>query len=67
MIFLLIMLLLLQLLTYLIIRGGSMNKSPEEIKDEQDAELEWLKEQNEKKKMKKKKNVEVDYGKSTNN
>lgn len=62
MIFLLIMLLLLQLLTYLIIRGGSMNKSPEEIKDEQDAELEWLKEQNEKKK-----NVEVDYGKSTNN
>ena len=39
MIFLLIMLLLLQLLTYLIIRGGSMNKSPEEIKDEQDAEL----------------------------
>ena len=50
MIFLLIMLLLLQLLTYLIIRGGSMNKSPEEIKDEQDAELEWLKEQNEKKK-----------------
>ena len=62
MIFLLIMLLLLQLLTYLIIRGGSMNKSPEEIKDEQDAELEWLKEQNEKKK-----NVEVDYGKSINN
>ena len=50
MIFLLIMLLLLQLLTYLIIRGGSMNKSPEEIKNEQDAELEWLKEQNEKKK-----------------
>ena len=50
MIFLLIMLLLLQLLTYLIIRGGSMNKSPEEIKDEQDAELKWLKEQNEKKK-----------------
>lgn len=50
MIFLLIMLLLLQLLTYLIIRGGSMNKSPEEIKDEQDAELEWLKEQNENKK-----------------
>ena len=49
MIFLLIMLLLLQLLTYLIIRGGSMNKSPEEIKDEQDAELEWLKEQNVKK------------------
>ena len=39
MIFLLIMLLLLQLLTYLIIRGGSMNKSPEEIKDEQDAEI----------------------------
>ena len=50
MIFLLIILLLLQLLTYLIIRGGTMNKSPEEIKDEQDAELEWLKEQNEKKK-----------------
>ena len=50
MIFLLIMLLLLQLLTYLIIRGGSMNKSPEEIKDEQDADLEWLKEHNEKKK-----------------
>ena len=62
MIFLLIMLLLLQLLTYLIIRGGSMNKSPEEIEDELDAELEWLKEQNEKKK-----NVEVDYGKSINN
>ena len=50
MIFLLIMLLLLQLLTYLIIRGGTMNKSPEEIKTEQDAELEWLKEQNKKKK-----------------
>lgn len=50
MIFLLIMLLLLQLLTYLIIRGGSMNKSPEEIEDELDAELEWLKKQKEKKK-----------------
>ena len=35
MIFLLIILLLLQLLTYLIIRGGTMNKSPQEIKDEQ--------------------------------
>ena len=50
MIFLLIMLLLLQLLTYLIIRGGSMNKSPEEIEDELDAESKWLKEQKEKKK-----------------
>ena len=49
MIFLLIILLLLQLLTYLIIRGGTMNKSPQEIKDEQDAESKWLKEQNEKK------------------
>lgn len=49
MIFLLIILLLLQLLTYLIIRGCTMNKSPQEIKDEQDAESKWLKEQNEKK------------------
>ena len=45
MIFLLIILLLLQLLTYLIIRGGTMNKSPEEIEDELDAESKWLKEQ----------------------
>ncbi len=50
MIFLLIILLLLQLLTYLIIRGGTMNKSPEEIEDELDAESKWLKEQKEKKK-----------------
>ena len=50
MIFLLIILLLLQLLTYLIIRGGTMNKSPEEIEDELNAESKWLKEQKEKKK-----------------
>ena len=50
MLFLLIILLLLQLLTYLIIRGGTMNKSPEEIEDELDAESKWLKEQKEKKK-----------------
>ena len=48
MIFLLIILLLLQLLTYLIIRGGTMNKSPEEIEYELDAESKWLKEQTQK-------------------
>lgn len=62
MIFLLIILLLLQLLTYLIIRGGTMNKSPEEIEDELDAESKWLKEQKEKKK-----NMEGDYEKNTDN
>lgn len=62
MIFLLIILLLLQLLTYLIIRGGTMNKSPEEIEDELNAESKWLKEQKEKKK-----DMEGDYGKNTDN
>ena len=62
MIFLLIILLLLQLLTYLIIRGGTMNKSPEEIEDELDAESKWLKEQKEKKKDR-----EGDYEKNTDN
>lgn len=62
MIFLLIILLLLQLLTYLIIRGGTMNKSPEEIEDELDAESKWLKEQKEKKK-----DMEGDYEKNTDN
>ena len=52
MIFLLIILLLLQLLTYLIIRGGTMNKSPEEIEDELNAKSKWLKEQKEKKRKK---------------
>ena len=64
MIFLLIILLLLQLLTYLIIRGGTMNKSPEEIEDELDAESKWLKEQKEKKR---KKDMEGDYEKNTDN
>ena len=62
MIFLLIILLLLQLLTYLIIRGGTMNKSPEEIEDELDAESKWLKEQKEKKK-----DMEGDYEQNTDN
>ena len=64
MIFLLIILLLLQLLTYLIIRGGTMNKSPEEIEDELDSESKWLKEQKEKKR---KKDMEGDYEKNTDN
>ena len=34
MILFIIILLLLQILTYLIIRGGTMNKSPEEIENE---------------------------------
>lgn len=45
----LIILLLLQILTYLIIRGGTMNKSPEEIEREKEEEIKWLKEQQEKK------------------
>ena len=49
MIFLIIILLLLQILTYLIIRGGTMNKSPEEIEREKEEEIKWLKEQQEKK------------------
>ena len=49
-IILIIIILLMQILTYLIIRGGTMNKSPEEIEDELDAESKWLKEQKEKKK-----------------
>lgn len=49
MIFLIMILLLLQILTYLIIRGGIMNKSPEEIEREKEEEIKWLKEQQEKK------------------
>ena len=49
MIFLIIILLLLQILTYLIIRGSTMNKSPEEIEREKEEEIKWLKEQQEKK------------------
>ena len=49
MIFSIIILLLLQILTYLIIRGGTMNKSPEEIEREKEEEIKWLKEQQEKK------------------
>ena len=49
MIFLIMILLLLQILTYLIIRGGTMNKSPEEIEREKEEEIKWLKEQQEKK------------------
>lgn len=49
MIFLIIILLLLQILTYLIIRGGTMNKSPEQIEREKEEEIKWLKEQQEKK------------------
>lgn len=49
MIFFIILLLLLQILTYLIIRGGTMNKSSEEIENEKETELKCLKEQQEKK------------------
>ena len=49
MILFIIILLLLQILTYLIIRGGTMNKSPEEIEREKEEEIKWLKEQQEKK------------------
>ena len=51
MILFIIILLLLQILTYLIIRGGTMNKSPEEIENEKGEEMKWLKKQQEKKKM----------------
>lgn len=50
MILFIIILLLLQILTYLIIRGGTMNKSPEEIENEKE-EMKWLEKQQEKKKM----------------
>lgn len=48
MIFLIIILLLLQILTYLIIRGGTMNKSSKEIENEKEIELKCLKEKQEK-------------------
>ena len=50
MILFIIILLLLQILTYLIIRGGTMNKSPEEIENEIEEEMKWLEKQQEKKK-----------------
>lgn len=51
MILFIIILLLLQILTYLIIRGGTMNKSPEEIENEKEEEMKWLEKHQEKKKM----------------
>ena len=50
MILFIIILLLLQILTYLIIRGGTMNKSPEEIENEKEEEMKWLEKQQEKNK-----------------
>ena len=51
MILFIIILLLSQILTYLIIRVGTMNKSPEEIENEKEEEMKWLEKQQEKKKM----------------
>ena len=51
MILFIIIFLLLQILTYLIIRCGTMNKSPEEIENEKEEEMKWLEKQQEKKKM----------------
>lgn len=51
MILFIIILLLLQILTYLIIRGGTMNKSPKEIENEKEEEMKWLEKQQEKKKI----------------
>ena len=49
MIILILIIILLQILTYLIIRGGTMNKTPQELENDLNAEQEWIKEQVEKK------------------
>ncbi len=50
MILFIIILLLLQILTYIIIRDGTMNKSPEEIENKKKEEMKWLEKKQEKRK-----------------
>ena len=53
-----LIILILQILTYLIIRGGTMNKTPQEIDDEEKAQNKWLEDENKKKQARKKKRGE---------
>lgn len=53
-----LIILILQILTYLIIRGGTMNKTPQEIDDEEKAQGKWIEDENKKKQARKKKRGE---------